>query len=73
MPDVIEEIASDFRLNVLHSSTVDRANDADFSSEAAQAARTLLDLYEHLKKTPSNRADLRMVIGAGARKNEPYI
>jgi general secretion pathway protein A len=72
-PDVIEEIASDFRLNVLHSSRVDHAMNEDSPSEAAQAARTLLDLYEHLKKAPSNRADLRMVIGAGARKNEPYI
>jgi hypothetical protein len=73
MPDVIEEIASDFRLSVLHSSTGDRAKSADSTGEAAQAARTLLDLYEHLKNAPSNRADLRMMIGAGARKNEPYI
>jgi len=73
MPEVIEEIASDFRLNVLHSSNANRAKIEDSSSEAAQAARTLLDLYEHLKNDRSNRADLRMVIGAGARKNEPYI
>jgi general secretion pathway protein A len=73
MPDVIEEIASDFRLNVLHSSTADRRKNEDASAEAAQAAKTLLDLYEHLKNERSNRADLRMVIGAGAGKNEPYI
>jgi general secretion pathway protein A len=73
MPDVIEEIASDFRLNVMHSSTADRGKNEDASAEAAQAAKTLLDLYDHLKHERSNRPDLRMVIGAGARKNEPYI
>ena len=73
MPDVIEEIAGDFRLNVVNPPTADRARSTDASSEAAQAARTLLDLYEHLKSARSNRPDLRMVIGAGARKNEPYI
>ena len=72
-PDVIEEIATDFRLNVLHPSAADRSKAGDPSTEVARAARTLLDLYEHLQKTRGNRADLRMIVGAGARKNEPYI
>jgi general secretion pathway protein A len=72
-PEVIEEIANDFRLNVLHPSTADRPKGGDPSTEVARAARTLLDLYEHLQMTRGNRADLRMIVGAGARKNEPYI
>jgi general secretion pathway protein A len=72
-PDVIEEIARDFRLNVLHPPTADRGKSADPSTEVARAARTLLDLYEHLQNTRGDRADLRMIVGAGARKNEPYI
>jgi len=72
-PEIIEEIANDFRLNVLHPSTADRPKNGDPSTEVARAARTLLDLYEHLQTTRGNRADLRMIVGAGARKNEPYI
>jgi hypothetical protein len=30
-------------------------------------------LYEQLQNKRANRADFSMVIGAGARKNEPYI
>src|SRR4051812_44165168 len=72
-PEVIEEIAKDFRLNVLHPATSQRDKSADPSTEVARAARTLLDLYEHLQTTRGSRADLRMIVGAGARKNEPYI
>jgi general secretion pathway protein A len=70
--EMIEEIAADFRLNVLSSRPqIEKSQDA--STEVARAARTLLDLYEHLQERQVNRPDLRMVIGAGARKNEPYI
>lgn len=72
-PEVIEEIAKDFRLNVLHPPTADRTKNADASTEVARAARTLLDLYEHLQNTRGNQADFRMIVGTGARKNEPYI
>jgi len=72
-PDVIDEIARDFRLNVLHPQTADRTRSGEASAEVAKAARKLLDLYEHLQNTKGNRADLRMVVAAGARKNEPYI
>ena len=72
-PEVIEEVAADFRLNISHPSrgTYDATDDP--STEVARAAKTLLDLYEHLKTTCGNRADLSMMAGAGAGKNEPYI
>ncbi len=71
--DVIEEIAADFRLNVVHPPTAERKRAADPSTEVARAAKTLLDLYEQLQTTRESRADLRMIVGAGVRKNEPYI
>ncbi len=71
--DVIEEIAADFRLNVVHPPTAERKKAADPSTEVARAAKTLLDLYEQLQTTRESRADLRMIVGAGVRKNEPYI
>ena len=72
-PEIIEEIAADFRLNVVNPSTAERDRQGEPTTEVARAAKTLLDLYKHLQNTQGNRADLRMTIGAGAIKNEPYI
>ena len=75
-PEVIAEIAADFRLNVIHPPSADRKKASDPSTEVARAAKTLLDLYEHLndsRESRETRADLRMIVGAGVRKNEPYI
>ena len=72
-PEIIEEIAADFRLNVVHSSTVEQAMPGENPEEIERAARTLLDLYSYLRNTQDGRPDLRVTVGAGARKNEPYI
>jgi hypothetical protein len=73
-PEIIMEIAADFRLNVEHSSPADQAMQAaDHAMEVQQAARTLLDLYTYLRGAQESGADLRVTVGAGARKNEPYI
>jgi len=72
-PEVIEEIAADFRLNVLHPTTVEGDKTAAPSTEVERAARTLLDLYKHLQNNRGSSEDVRMTIGAGALKNEPYI
>jgi len=71
-PDVIEEIAADFRLNVRHASAMEAPLDGEPSGEIERAARTLLDLYSYLRNAQDG-ADLRMAVGAGGRKNEPYI
>ena len=70
-PEIIEEIAADFRLNVEHAPI--QAGQGGPSEEVAQAARTLLDLYSYLRNAQQNETNLRLVVGAGARKNEPYI
>jgi general secretion pathway protein A len=73
VPEIIEEIAADFRLNVVHPSATKAALPGERSGEVERAARTLLDLYSHLRNAQESGADLRMPVGAGARKNEPYI
>ena len=71
-PEMIADIAADFRLNVEHApeSPVEQGRP---SEEVAQAARTLLDLYSYLRNAQQSRADLRVVVGAGTHKNEPHI
>lgn len=70
--EVIEEIAVDFRLNVEHNAPGSSEKDTS-SSEVAQAARTLLDLYTYLRNVPQAKTDLPVVVGAGAHEHEPYI
>jgi len=72
-PEVINEIAEDFRLNVEYRPVQQPTFGNGSALEAQQAAQTLLDLYSSLRKAQETQADLRMVVGAGARKNEPYI
>ena len=64
-PEIIAEIAADFRLNVIHpEKTATRGN----SAEVEQAAKTLLDLYAHLRNEQENDTNLRMIVGSGARR-----
>ena len=76
-PEIIAEIAADFRLNVRHSSIADSIAapqvQGERSGEIERAARTLLDLYAYLRTAQESGADLRIPLGAGGRKNEPYI
>jgi general secretion pathway protein A len=67
-PEVIEEIASDFRLNAIGPSPAQ----PNPSLEVAQAARALLDLSVQLRNA-SGGSELRMAVNAGARNDEPYI
>jgi len=72
-PEIIEGISTDFRLKVEHPSRAERVMEDERSAEVELAARTLLHLYEHLRRERDSRGDLRMAVGAGARKHEPYI
>lgn len=66
-PEIIDEIAAEFRLNVEHA-PAGQAGQGGPSEEVAQAARTLLDLYSYLRSAQQSRTDLRVVVGAGAHK-----
>jgi general secretion pathway protein A len=70
-PEIIAEIAADFRLNVMHPSRDEQGMQDGHATEVERAARTLLDLYAYLRNGESE-ADLRMAVAAG-EKNEPYI
>jgi general secretion pathway protein A len=72
-PEVIEEIAADFRLNIEHRPLTEYTAPDAQSTEVARAAKTLLDLYSYLRNAQEGGADLRVTLGGGARKNEPYI
>lgn len=72
-PEVIEEIAADFRLNVRQAPAATPGSDGERTAEIERAARTLLDLYSYLRNAQESGADLSMAMGAGGRKNEPYI
>ena len=73
-PEIITEIAVNFRLNVEHPSTAGQSTRGDrHAVEVQEAAMTLLDLYAHLRNAQKSETDLRATGGEGARKNEPYI
>lgn len=71
-PEMIEEIAADFRMNVLHSSPARRATE-ESATEVQRAAKTLLDLYTYMRRIQSSETDLNDVMASGASKHEPYI
>ena len=72
-PEMVEESAIDFRLNVEAPSPLERAATAEPLLEVAQAAKTLRDLYARLQRAQSGEKDLRLGIGARASEHEPYI
>lgn len=68
-PEMIEEIATDFRLNIVHCSPEEA--DTAQTVEVQRAARTLLDLYTYLREAQSERAEFPTLARTG--KNEPFI
>jgi predicted phosphohydrolase len=71
MPDVIEEIAEDFRLNIVHYSPSEDVVSKNHAAEVREAAQFMLDLYAHLRQARRERTDLRTFIRAG--EDEPNI
>ena len=60
-PEMIEEIALDFRLNIMHS-TPEQDTDGKSLKTVEQAAKTLLDLYTNLKQAQSTGEELKGVV-----------
>jgi hypothetical protein len=71
-PEVIEDIAADFRLGVVHQPKADAANGNE-EGDARRAAKTLLLLHDYLQKLQSSQGDPRAAAATGASKHEPYI
>jgi general secretion pathway protein A len=62
-PQMIEEIASDFRLNIVRSApTQEQAVSGESPNDVAQAAKTLLELYASLRQAHTNGEELRGVV-----------
>jgi general secretion pathway protein A len=70
-PDIIEDIATDFRLGVVHQPKTEPAGNDD--GDARRAAKTLLLLHEYLQKMQSSFGEPRAATVPGVGKHEPYI
>lgn len=65
-PEIIEDIALDFRLNVVHSPSM--PDDGKSLRTVEEAAKTLLDLYASLRQAQSSGGELREAVRkAGVR------
>jgi general secretion pathway protein A len=71
-PDIIEDIASDFRLGVVHQPNTE-APTTNEEGDARRAAKTLLLLHDYLQKLQSSQGEPRAAAATGAIKHEPYI
>jgi general secretion pathway protein A len=73
-PEIVEEIAANFRLNVELSSTPEPAAPDAHAMDVERAAKTLLDLYTYLQNAQESRTEVRVRerVRTGV-KNEPYI
>jgi type II secretory pathway predicted ATPase ExeA len=71
-PDIIEDIAADFRLGVVHQPKVEAAISNE-EGDARRAAKTLLLLHDYLQKLQSSQGEPRAAAATGASKHEPYI
>jgi len=71
-PDIIEEIAREFRLNVVHQPKTERSGELN-EPEVKRAAKALLDLYANLQKPHSSESEMRTPVTFRVGKNEPYI
>jgi general secretion pathway protein A len=71
-PDIIDDIATDFRLNVVvHPTRVEKPR-ASEETDMRQAAKTLLDLCSDLQK-PLDLVEGRSPVTTRVSKHEPYI
>jgi general secretion pathway protein A len=71
-PEIIDEVASDFRLNVLHPARSESASNND-NHEMWQAVKTLLQLHDYLQGMKSKEVESPIPVASGASKHEPYI
>jgi general secretion pathway protein A len=71
-PDIIEDIAADFRLGVIHQPKAEPAITTE-DGDARRAAKTLLLLHDYLQKLQSSQGEPRAAASTGAIKHEPYI
>jgi len=67
-PEIITEIAADFRLNVEHTALERTVPEDGDGTDVQQAAKTLLDLYAYLRTAQESEAAMRLALGTRTRK-----
>jgi general secretion pathway protein A len=71
-PAIIEEVASDLRLNIVHPVAQAEHLPKDEQNKALAAVKALLQLQEYLQSTQSSNLE-ELSLAPGAIKHEPYI
>jgi type II secretory pathway predicted ATPase ExeA len=71
-PDIIEDVARDFRLNVVRAPKNGRI-ESDSDSDLKRAINVFLDLYANLRKPAVSESELGAPIAVEAREHEPHI
>jgi general secretion pathway protein A len=71
-PDIIDEVAADFRLDITYRPAPEKTKDVD-DADVRRAAKTLLDMYAYLQKPVARETELRPSLTARVSKHEPYI
>ena len=66
-PKIIDDVAEDFRLNVVRPPEVERGGTLN-EMDVQRAARTLLDLYAALQKPPTHDPDLHAPVAVRVRQ-----
>jgi len=66
-PDIVEEIAADFRLGVVRPSQPEPARNSE-NSDARQTAKIMLDLHEYLMRMRSSDVEPPRALGPRAIK-----
>jgi general secretion pathway protein A len=72
-PEIIEGIALDFRLNIMHTPSLTDPESSESLKTVEDAAKTLLDLYATLRAQSGRGSLTDAVRTIGAGQNEPYI
>jgi general secretion pathway protein A len=71
-PDIIEDVARDFRLDVVRSPEAERTDGQD-EVDFQRAAKVLLDVYSALRTPIAREPDLGAPVAVQASKHEPFI
>jgi general secretion pathway protein A len=71
-PDIVEDVASDFRLGVPHPPKA-QVTPNSTNHELAQAVRTLLQLRDRLQGIQRKEEELSAAAASGAHKHEPFV
>src|SRR5580658_3708534 len=71
-PDIIADVAKEFRLDVVTTPTADPAGHNE--TDVQRVISVLLDLYSALRRAPmTGKAELSAPIAVGTSEHEPYI